>query len=164
MLQLFVKTLTADHMYSPHSWKNSLQLVQTQVSWKWKTGSQSFIAFWKSTRNHAQIEEKKRSTWNLKYFRSYWLWKMCLLQCQNSSCFRTPFKSQSVHRSQTLLKYARNSFCRDFPLIEEKLTWQASPWIRYKMERLFVNTLTPDHVYSPHSWEKFAQPVQMQLS
>ena len=49
ILEPFVNTLMADHMYSCHNWKKSLQQVQTQLSSKGKTFSGAFIAFLKST-------------------------------------------------------------------------------------------------------------------
>ena len=80
------------------------------------------------------------------------------------SCFRTSFESQSVCGFQTLLKSGRNRFYPDFPLIQDELSLKRSFWIRSKMERLFVNTLTVDPVYSPHRWEEFPKAVQRQLS
>ena len=32
-----------------------------------------------------------------------------------------------------------------------------------QVQRIFANTLTVDHIYSPDSWEKFPQPVQTHL-
>ena len=57
MLQLFVNTLTADHMYSAHSWEKIVQQVQTQLSYKLKNISQIVLAFLKSTWDFAHLEK-----------------------------------------------------------------------------------------------------------
>ena len=80
-----------------------------------------------------------------------------------SSCFRTPYWSQRVHRSQTLLKSARHYFYPNFTLIQGKLSCKIYLWIRSKMLGLFVNTLTAHHMYSAHSCEQIPQQVQKQL-
>ena len=43
---------------------------------------------------------------------------------QNSSCFRAPLKSEGGHGSQTLLKPVREHFYRNFPLVQDKLSWK----------------------------------------
>ena len=78
--------------------------------------------------------------------------------------FRTPFQSQSVHRTQTLLKPAHQHFYLNFPLIYIKLNWQASVLVRCVILRLFGNTLTEDNIYFRHRWERFTQQVQTLLS
>ena len=85
-----------------------------------------------------------------------WMWK--------SSCFRTPFGSQGVHVSQTLLKCVQYHSYPNFWFIQYKLSWKTSLWIRIKILGLFVNTLKADHMYSPDSWEKFPQPFEKELS
>ena len=80
-----------------------------------------------------------------------------------SSCFRTPFRSQRVHLCKTLLKSARQHFYPTFPLMQDKLSWKTSLWIRSKISGMLVSTLADDHMYSPHSWQKFPQRIQTQL-
>ena len=58
------------------------------------------------------------------------------------SCFRTPFQSQGVHRSQTLLKPSLQQFYSNFPLIQDKLSWKTSLLVRSEILGLFGNTLT----------------------
>ena len=90
--------------------------------------------------------------------------KYALTGIPKSSCFRTPFGDERVHVSETLLKSAQHHFYANFPLFQNKLIWKISLWIRSKMSQKFFNKLTVDHLYSPHSWDKFPQRVQTQLS
>ena len=80
-----------------------------------------------------------------------------------SSCFRTPSRSQGAYGFQTMPKSAPHYFSPNFSLFQKKLSWKTSLWIKSKMLRRFVNMLTADDKYSPHSWEKSLRPVQTQL-
>ena len=80
-----------------------------------------------------------------------------------SSCFRTPFASKRVHVSQILLERAIKHLSPKFPLIKEKLSWKISTLVRSEILGLFSNTLTADHMYSRHRWEKLWQKVQTLL-
>ena len=80
------------------------------------------------------------------------------------SCFRTPFDSQRVNGSQTLLKAARQHFYFTFSSIWDKLSWKTSLLVTSEILRLFVNTMTADHKYFRNERKKFLQPVQIQLS
>ena len=58
-------------------------------------------------------------------------WKLLTLKnaltlMQKSFCFRAPLKSERVRGSETLLKPARERFYRNFPLVQEKLSWKIS--------------------------------------
>ena len=81
-----------------------------------------------------------------------------------TSCFRTPFKSQRVHVSQTLLKSARQHSYPNFLLTIGKLIQKIFLSVRSEIWGLFCNTLTPDHMYSRQNWENFPQNVQRPLS
>ena len=67
-----------------------------------------------------------------------------------SSCFRTPFESEDVHRSKTLLEPPLQHFYSNFRVTKEWLSWTTSPLVRFEMLKLCGNTLTADHMYSPH--------------
>ena len=58
ILRLFVNTLTADNNYSPCNVHNFAQQVETQLSQKQKTFSESFIAFLKCAWNSEHFEKK----------------------------------------------------------------------------------------------------------
>ena len=81
-----------------------------------------------------------------------------------SSCFRTPFASKRVHGSETLLEPALKHFNLSFPLIQDKLSWKRSIFVRFGILELFGNTLTADHMYSRHRQKKLQQQVQTRLS
>ena len=89
--------------------------------------------------------------------------KNVLSSMPKSSCFRTSFRSQRVHLCKTLLKSARQHFYPTFPLMQDKLSWKTSLWIRSKISGMLVSTLADDHMYSLHSWQKFPQRVETQL-
>ena len=80
---------------------------------------------------------------------------------QESSCFRTPFQSQSVHLSQTLLKASLQPLYPNFPLTYNKWSWKTSLLLRFKILGPFGKTFMADHMYSHHEREKFQQQVQM---
>ena len=80
------------------------------------------------------------------------------------SCFRTPFGCQCVHRSQTLLKHARQHFSRNFLLMSDKWSWKKSLLVRSDILGLCFNTLTAYLMYSRENSEKFPQQIPMELS
>ena len=81
-----------------------------------------------------------------------------------SSCFRTPFASQPIHVSQTLLEHALQRFYPNFPLLFKKVSWKISPLLRSQILGIFGNTFTAGRMYSCHTWKKLQQPVQTLLS
>ena len=87
------------------------------------------------------------------------IWRKVFTSILESLCFRTPFQSQSVHGTQTLLKPALQHFYLIFSLIYDKLSWKASLLVRFEILGLLGNTLTADYMYSRHRWEKSHQQV-----
>ena len=81
-----------------------------------------------------------------------------------SSCFRTLFRSQSVHGRQRLLKFVWQDVYPNFPLIQDKLSKKTSLLVRSEIFELFGNTFAADHIYSRHNWGKFTQHVKCPLS
>ena len=81
-----------------------------------------------------------------------------------SFCFRTPFQSQGVHGSQTILKFKRQQYHPNFLLIQDKLSQITSALVTSKILGLFGNTTTVDHMYSRRNWEKSPHHVQTSLS
>ena len=77
--------------------------------------------------------------------------------------FRKPFRSQRVHGSQTLLKRPLQHLYPNFLLIYNKWTWKLSLLVRFQILGLFGNTLTANHMYSRHRWEKYLQQIQTLL-
>ena len=84
ILGLFGNTLTADHMYSRHYFRGISATCSNAIISKTENIFRNFYsisaiwtkfcAFW-----------KKRSASYLKYFESYWLQEMCLLECPEAS-------------------------------------------------------------------------------
>ena len=81
-----------------------------------------------------------------------------------SSCFRTAFASKRLRGCHTFLENVLKHFHPIFALIYGKLSWKTSPLVRSEILRMFGNTLTADHMYSRHRWEKLPQKVQTLLS
>ena len=77
------------------------------------------------------------------------------------SYFTTPFRSQQVNGSETVLESARQHSCPNFSSMCDRLSWKLSLLVRSEGLRLFVNTLTAHHKYSRHNRENFLQAVQM---
>ena len=46
----------------------------------------------------------------------------------------------------------------------DRLSWERSLLVRYKILRLFFNTLTADEKYSRNNRENFPEPIKMRLS
>ena len=162
ILGLFGNTLATDHMYSRHNWGKFSQHVETPLSQKAKkiftflshffTLKKILHIFKRNVRFIAQIVGKLLAPKNV------------LAWMPESSCFRTLFRSESVHGKQTVLK----SFWRDvypnFPLIQDNLSQKRSLFVRCEILGLFGNTLAADQMYSPHNWGKLPQHVKTSLS
>ena len=63
-----------------------------------------------------------------------------------------------------MLKSSRHYYYPIFPWIWDKLSWEKSAWVRFKMLGLFVNTLTVEYTYSRRNMQTFTQQVQTPLS
>ena len=81
-----------------------------------------------------------------------------------TSCFGTPFGSQSSHRKQTLLKSVWHDLYPNFPLILDKLSQKKSLFLWCEMLRVLGKTLAADHKYSRENWLNFPQHVKTPLS
>ena len=78
--------------------------------------------------------------------------------------FRTSFDSQHVKGSQTLVKSAWEHFYHIFPSLWWEMTWRISPWLKFGILGVFVNTLTADYKYASPDCKNLHFPIQMQLS
>ena len=79
------------------------------------------------------------------------------------SCFRTPFHTHRVYRSQTLLESARQLFYSIVWSPSDRLSCRTSLIVRSKILRLFDHTFNADDKYSRYSRENFPEPIQIQL-
>ena len=82
----------------------------------------------------------------------------------NRSSFRTPFGSQFVNGSQTLLKTGREHIYPTYSLFSHTQSWRTSLLVRSGILGLFFNTLIADAKYSHHNAGNLEQPVQIHLS
>ena len=73
----------------------------------------------------------------------------------------TPFGSQRVNRSQSLLKSARHHFDFIVPFIKDKLTCKMLCLFRVEILGLFRNTMTTDDKICRPNRDNFAQQIQM---
>ena len=80
------------------------------------------------------------------------------------SRFRTPFGSQRVNESQSVLKAARHFFFTIVPLIPDKFSCIELLLVRFEILGLLVNTMNPHDKISRRNRVNFAQQFQMQLS
>ena len=81
-----------------------------------------------------------------------------------SYSLRTPFGSQRVQLSQTLLKSARQHFYHNLTLTKHKMSYKRSLPVRSEISVLFLNNLTADRMYCCHDPENFLQNVKTPLS
>ena len=135
----------AYHMYSRQNCEKFPQQVQMQLCQKPETISKLFIIFLKSTWNFTHFEKKDQN--------------ILVPWFSDSLCLRTPFESQRVNVSQTLLKPARQHFLPNVLLMPDKLSWNKSLLVISEILELCFNTLSAYHMYSPKNWEKFHQQV-----
>ena len=90
--------------------------------------------------------------------------KDVVMQMSKKPRFRTPFDSQHVKGSQTLVKSAWHQFYHIFSPLWAKLTWIISLLVICQILGHFRNTLTANEKYSLRNRELARQPIQMQLS
>ena len=77
---------------------------------------------------------------------------------------KTSFDSQHVKRFQTLVKSSWEHFYHISSSLWGEIICKASPWLKFGMIGLFVNTWTADYKYPVSDCENLAFPIQIQLS
>ena len=77
---------------------------------------------------------------------------------------RTPFESQHVKGSQTLVKFVWEYFYQILLTLWGKLIWKTSPLVTCEILGVFVNTLTADDKYRVLDCGNLLLPIQSQLS
>ena len=160
ILRVFDNRLAADHMYSRHNWGKLRQHDKTTLAQQRKTNfycifamHTKFCTFWKKkVRIIAEIVGKLFTPRNV------------VAWVRESSFFRTPFGSETVHGRKALLKSVFQDVYPNFPSIQEKLSQKTSLFIRCEILGNFSNTLAASHMYSRHNWGKFTQHVKTALS
>ena len=77
---------------------------------------------------------------------------------------KTSFESQHVKRLQTLVKSSWEHFYHIFSSMWREIIWKISPWLKFEIIRLFVNTWTADYKYPIPDCENLSFPIQIKLS
>ena len=77
---------------------------------------------------------------------------------------KTFFDSQHVKRFQTLVKTSWEHFYHIFSSLWGEIIWKTSPWLKFEMIGLFVNTWTAHYKYPVPVCENLPFPFQIQLS
>ena len=77
---------------------------------------------------------------------------------------KTSFDSKHVKRFQTVVKSSLEHFYHIFSSLQGKMIRKISPWFKFEIMGLFVNTWTADYKYPVHYCEKLSFPIQIQLS
>ena len=77
---------------------------------------------------------------------------------------KTSFDSQHVKPFQTLVKSSWEHFYHIFSSLWGEIIWKISPWLKFEVMVLFVNTWTADYEYPVPDCENLSFPIQIQLS
>ena len=159
---MFRNTLTANNKYPFREWENSSSLNQMQFSVKLKTFSGFPFHFW----NLHQILNilKQQMIVIASLLQKSQAVKDLFRPFSKKKCFRTPFESQHVKASQTLVNSTWEHFHHIFSSLWENLTWKISPLVICQILGIFRNTLTANDKYAFLDWENLPTPTQMQWS
>ena len=79
-------------------------------------------------------------------------------------CLKTSFDTQDVEQFQTLVKSSWEHFYHNFSSLRGEMIWKISPWCKFEVIVLFVNTWTADYKYPVPDCENLPFPIQIQLS
>ena len=77
---------------------------------------------------------------------------------------KSSFDSQHVKRFQTLVKSSWDPFYHKFWSLWGEIVWKTSPWLKFGIIGLLLNTRTADYKYPVPDCENFLFPIQIQLS
>ena len=76
---------------------------------------------------------------------------------------KTSFEGQHVKRFQTLVKSSWEHFYHIFSSLWGGIIWKTSPWLKFGIIGLFVNTWTADHKYPVPDCENLPFPIPIQV-
>ena len=74
------------------------------------------------------------------------------------------FESRHVKAFQTLVKSSWEQFYHIFSSLWREMIWKITPWLKFEIIGLFVNTWTSDYKYPVTDCENLPFPIQIQLS
>ena len=159
---LFPNTLTTDGNSSPLNRDNLMQPIQIHLSQKQKTFSEFFSASLKSNLNLEPFQ--KNMTLIVDLCPKLRTPKNLVRSMPKKSFFRGSYQKQHRKRAQTLLKFKRQHLYIFYWSLWRQLSCKMFLLVRYKISRLFPNTLKGDGMYSLLNRDNLTQTIQMQLS
>ena len=77
---------------------------------------------------------------------------------------KTSLESQHVKRFQTQVKSSWELFYHIFQSLWGEIIWKTSPWLKFGIRGLFVNTWNAGYKYPVPYCENLLFPIQIQLS
>ena len=77
---------------------------------------------------------------------------------------KTSLDSQYVKRFQTQVKSSWEHFYHIFSSLWIEIIWKTSPWLKFGITGLFVNTWPADYKYPVPDCENLPLPIQIELS
>ena len=77
---------------------------------------------------------------------------------------KTSFDSQHAKRFQTQVKTWWEHFYHIFSSMWREIIWKISPWLKFEIISLFLNTWTDDYKYPVPDCSNLPFPIQIQLS
>ena len=162
IIGLFANTWTAHYKYLLPDCENLPFPIQIQLSKKQKSFSRFFIPFMESPSNFEHFQTNKIVIANV-------FPKLATVQGLDTPLtiqqrLKTFFNSQHVKWFQTLVKSSWDDFYHIFLALQGEMTWKISPWLKFEMIALFVNTWTADYKYPVLDCENLTFPIQIQLS
>ena len=153
--------MTADDNYLLRNYENLPVPIQMHLSHKRKHFLGVVFEFLAFTSNFKYFERKMIVI--AKVFPKLPTVKDLVRPLSKKRCFRTPFDSQHIKESQTLVKSAWKYFYHIFSSLWGKLIWKMSLLVICEMLGAIVNTLTVDDKYPFQNCENLPLSIQMQL-
>ena len=162
IIGLFVNTSTADYKYPVPDCENCCSLFKSSYL-KNKKDCMSFLLHLWILHQLLSIFKKRKIVIPNVYL------KLATVQglvtpLINQRRLKTCFDSQHVKRFQTLVKSSWDNFYHISSSIWGEIIWKISPWLKFEIIGLFVNTWTADYKYPVPDCENLLFPIQIQLS
>ena len=122
-----------------------------------------FLFHWWNLRQFSNIFEKKKIVID-NVFPKLATVQVLVTPLTIQRRLKTSFESQYVKRFQTLVKSSWERFYHIFSSLWGEIIWKTSPWLKFGIIGLFVNTWTAYYKYPVSDCENLAFPIQIQLS
>ena len=162
IIWFFPNTWTADYKYPVTDCENLPFPMQIQLSSKQKTFPGFFFNWWNIHQILNIFQKKKIVLPNVfpKLATVQDFVAPLTIQCR----LETSFDSQNGKRFQTLVKSSWEHFYHIFWSLWREVIWIISPWLKFEIIGLFVNTWTSDWKYAVPDCESLPFRIQIQLS